>query len=188
MRFVLTFALLLGLSLSASAQEFPQLDKSPLDVAYFPNRVAFRSFAKTEEEKSAQPVARVIYSRPQKNGRDVFGELIKYGSVWRLGANESTEIEFFEDVNIGDQRVKAGRYTMYATVNQDYWEVVFSTDLDLWGAYAYNEANNVASISVPTQKTDATVEAFSVTFKEVDGGAHLMMAWDDTMVEVPIMW
>lgn len=188
MRFVLTFALLLGLCLSASAQEFPQLDKSPLDVAYFPNRVAFRNFAKTEAEKNAEPIARVIYSRPQKNGRKVFGELIKFGSIWRLGANEATEVEFFEDVTIGNQRVKAGRYTMYATVNKDQWNVVFSTDLDLWGAYAYKEANNVASISVPTQKTDTVVEAFSILFKEVDGGAHLMMAWDDTMVEVPIMW
>jgi len=188
MRFVLTLALLLGLSLSASAQEFPQLDKSPLDVAYFPNRVTFRSFAKTDEEKNAQPVARVIYSRPQKNGRNIFGELIKYGSVWRLGANEATEVEFFQDVNIGAQRVKAGRYTMYATINEDSWEVVFSTDLDIWGAYAYNEAHNVAAITVPVQATDATVEAFAVTFQEVEGGAHLLMAWDNVQVAVPVMW
>lgn len=188
MRFVLTFALLLGLSFTASTQELPQLDKSPLDVAYYPNRVAFRSFAKTDEEKNAQPIARVIYSRPQKNGRAVFGELVKYGGVWRLGANEATEVEFFEDVNIGDQRVKAGRYTMYATVNENSWDVVFNTDLDVWGAYAYDATHNVASITVPTQKTDAPVEAFSIAFKGVDGGAHLMMAWDDTMVEVPVMW
>jgi hypothetical protein len=188
MRFVLTFALLLVLGVSASAQEFPQLDKSPLDVAYFPTRVAFRNFAKTDAEKNAQPVARAIYSRPQKNGRNVFGELVKFGSVWRLGANEATEVEFFEDVNIGDQRVKAGRYTLYATINEADWNVVFSTDLDVWGAYAYDEKHDVASISVPTEKTDATVEAFTILFKEVEGGAHMIMAWDDTMVQVPIMW
>lgn len=188
MRFVLTFALLLVLGVGASAQEFPQLDKSPLDVAYYPTRIAFRNFADNEAEKKAEPVARVIYSRPQKNGRKIFGDLVKYGSVWRLGANEATEVEFFKDVNIGEHRVKAGRYTMYATIEQDKWEVVFSTDLDVWGAYSYNAGHNVVSISVPTEKTEAPVEAFAVMFKEVEGGAHMILAWDDTMVQVPIMW
>ncbi len=188
MRLILTLALMMVVAFSAHAQEFPKLDKSSLDVAYFPNRITFRNFAKTDAEKNATAVARVIYSRPQKNGRDIFGGLEEYGSVWRLGANEAAEIEFYEDVNIGEARLKAGRYTMYALLGEKEWEIYFNTDLDVWGSYAYNEKHNVASIKVPTQATEATVEAFSVMFKEVEGGAHLVMAWDDTMVEVPIMW
>ena len=188
MRLVLTFSLLLLFVFSADAQDFPQMDKSPMDAAYFPNRITFRNFAKTDEEKNATAVVRVLYSRPQKNGRNVFGELVKYGEVWRVGANEAAEIHFFEDVNVGDQRVKAGRYTMYATVNESEWTVHISTDLDVWGHYAYNAAHDVASITVPTAKTAETVEAFSVVFKKVDTGAHLVMAWDDTQVEVPISW
>ena len=38
--------------------------------------------------------ARVVYSRPKKEGRTIFGGLVEYGQVWRLGANEATEIEF----------------------------------------------------------------------------------------------
>lgn len=188
MRLILTLSLLLIMGMTAQAQDFPELDKSPLDVAYFPNRVTFRNFAKTEAEKNAEPIMRVLYSRPQKKGRDVFGGLEEFGSVWRVGANEATEIEFFRDVNVGDTRVKAGRYTLYCLLGESEWEVYLNTDLDVWGAYAYNDKHNVASIKVPVQETDATVEAFTVVFKEVDGGAHLIMAWDDTMVEVPVMW
>ena len=188
MRFILTFAILLVLGTSLSAQKFPQMDKSPLDVAYYPNRVAFRNFGKTEAEKNAVPIARVLYSRPQKKGRNIFGELEKYGSVWRVGANEAAEVEFFKDVNVGESRIKAGRYTMYATLGEKEWTVHFSTDLDVWGSYAYKPEHDVATINVPTEKTEETVEAFSIVFKEVDGGAHMIMAWDDTMVQVPVKW
>ncbi|MDX1940953.1 MAG: DUF2911 domain-containing protein, partial [Saprospiraceae bacterium] len=90
MRLLLSIAFILTLSITTmSAQKFPDVDKSPMDMAYYPSRVAFRAFGKTDEEKNVKPVIRVVYSRPMKNGRVVFGELQKYGEVWRVGANES---------------------------------------------------------------------------------------------------
>ena len=169
------------------AQEFKKLDKSSLDIAYYPDRAAFRSFEKEEAAKIAnEPVIRVLYSRPLKNDRKIFGELIKYGEVWRAGANESSEILFLEDVTIGDNRVKAGRYTFYVKPSAENWEVHFNTDLDGWGGYAFNPAHNVAVITVPTEKAKEAVEAFSILFEKADDGAHMIMGWDDTMVRVPI--
>jgi hypothetical protein len=190
MKKLLTLAALCLLVAGASAQEFPKMDDSPMDIAYFPPRAAFRSFAKTDEAKMADfPKIRVTYSRPQKKGRDIFGSLQKFGEVWRVGANESTEILFLQDVKIGDTSVKAGRYTMYAIPQEKEWEVHFSTDNDGWGQYAYDPTKSlVAKITVPTAKTPATVEAFSIMFEGVDGGAHMIIGWDDTMVRVPIMF
>lgn len=178
------------LILSAGAQKFPDMDASPMDAAYYPPRAAFRAFAKTDEERKAnEPKIRVVYSRPQKNERQVFGELQKYGEVWRLGANEATEITFMQDVKIGDGTLKAGRYTMYAIPQADSWEVHFSTDNDGWGHYAYKpEESLVTKIKVATAKTESTVEAFSILFEEAEGGAHMIMAWDDTMVRLPIQF
>ncbi len=171
---------------TVSAQEMPELDASPMDAAYFPNRAAFRAFADTDAQKMAmQPVMKVVYSRPQKKGRDIFGDLISYGEVWRAGANESTEITFFEDVVLGDTKVKAGRYTLYTVPGEEEWQVMINSDLDGWGAYAYDADKNVASITVPAMETDDTVEAFTIMFEEVEDGAHLIMAWDDTMIRVP---
>jgi hypothetical protein len=188
MKWFLTLAALMLITLgTVSAQEMPELDASPMDAAYFPNRAAFRAFADTDAQKMAmQPVMKVVYSRPQKKGRDIFGDLISYGEVWRAGANESTEITFFEDVVVGDTKVKAGRYTLYTVPGEDEWEVMINTDLDGWGAYAYSADNNVATITVPSMDTEDTVEAFTIMFEEVEDGAHLIMAWDDTMVRVPV--
>ncbi len=181
---VFAFALILGVQ----AQEFPKLDSSPMDASYFPARAQFRNFAKTEaEKKAAEPKIRVVYSRPQKKGRDIFGDLQKYGEIWRVGANESTEIHFYQDVKVGGTSLKAGRYTVYAVPQENEWEVHFSTDLDGWGHYAFNpDESTVAKITVPTAKTETTVEALSIVFEEADPGAHMIIAWDDTMVRVPI--
>ena len=87
---------LLALSFYGSAQtsgaKLPSLDKSPMDVSYYPAGYALLKI----QDKVMEPLAiRLIYSRPQLNGRKVFGELQEYGQVWRIGANEATEIEFF---------------------------------------------------------------------------------------------
>lgn len=187
MRLLLPIALLLTMSITTlSAQKFPDIDKSPMDMAYYPSRVAFRAFGKTDEEKNAKPVIRVVYSRPMKSGRNVFGETIKYGELWRVGANESTEIQFYQDVMIGGKKVSAGRYTIYATPQQDKWEVVFNSDLDGWGHYAYKADKNVASITVPTKKMDTPVEAMAIMFEKSDKGANMLIGWDTTMVSLPI--
>ena len=192
MKNVTTLLLLLTLGClpMLSAQDFPDLDKSPMDMAYYPNRAAFRSFAKTDAEREAgEPVMRVIYSRPQKKDRIVFGELVKYGEMWRIGANEATEITFFKDVKIGDQPVKAGRYTMYAMVSEREWTVYFSLDLDGWGHYAFKpEDSSVAEITVPVSATRTTIENLGIAFEEAEEGAHLLIGWENTTVRVPIQF
>src|SRR5678810_710894 len=69
--------------------KLPEVDKSPMDVSYYPNNYPILKI----QNKATEPlVARILYSRPQKQGRKIFGELVEYGKVWRLGANEATEI------------------------------------------------------------------------------------------------
>jgi len=185
MKNLITLVFLVAITFSVTAQTFPKTDKSPMDVAYFPENATKRSWAK---EKSGEPAIRVIYSRPQKNDRNIFGGLLKYGEVWRLGANESTEIMLWKDAKVGGNNVKAGRYAVYAIPQEDSWEIHLSSDNDRWGPYAYKpEESLVTKFSVPTVKTSETIEAFSIVFEEVDGGAHMIMGWDDTMVRVPIM-
>ena len=135
---------------TVQAQEFPKPDNSPLDISYYPPRVAFRAFGKTEAEKNAEPVIRVIYSRPQAKGRKVFTELEKPGNIWRLGANEATEVMFFQDVTIGDTKVKAGRYTAYVQLAENEWMIP-------WQEYLLN-----CRISMNLKKSlqDSFLEAF----------------------------
>ncbi len=188
MRFLPIFLVLLSVSV-LSAQDFADVDKSPLDAAYYPARAAFRAFAKTDSAAMAmEPKIRVLYSRPYKKGREVWGgDLAPYGEPYRLGANETTEITFFAPVKIGDRLVPAGRYTVGAIPNADKWEVFFSLDVDGWGVYAYKPEHNVATITAPTGKVDEVIENFSISLYEASPGTvHLKMGWDTTVVEVPI--
>lgn len=179
---------LMTISSALIAQDFPDVDKSPMDMAYYPSRAAFRNFAETAEERlKGEPRIRVIYSRPQVKGRTIFGELVKYGEMWRIGANEATEIQFMQDVKIGDQPLKAGRYSMYAQVNETEWTVYFSLDLDGWGHYVFKpEESSVASISVPVNTIDKTIEHLGIIFEDADDGAHMVIGWDNKVVRVPI--
>ena len=180
---------LVGASFTLSAQEFAELDKSPLDAVYYPARAAFRSFAKTEDEAAAlEPKVRVLYSRPYMKGRSVWGgDLAPYGEPYRLGANETAEIQFHTPVKIGDRVLPAGRYSFGAVPQADEWEVFFNLALDGWGVYSYKPEQNVATIKVPTQSAEEAMENFSVTLYEAaSGNVHLKMGWDKTFVEVPM--
>ena len=176
------------LTITANAQDFPKVDKSPLDLAYFPTDAVKRGFAKTEEKmKAGEPKIRVIYSRPMKKEREIFGKLVEYGKPWRLGANETTEINFMTDVMIGDKKLTAGRYTFFAVPSEKEWKVVFTNELDGWGVYKHDAANELASVTVPVQKIDA-LEAFSIVLYSPasDNTVHIKMGWDTTAVEVPV--
>jgi hypothetical protein len=188
-KLVLTAIILVTIALSfhVSAQEFPKLDASPMDMAYYPPRVAFRAFAKTDDEKNVKPQIRVVYSRPQAKGRKVFTELEKPGNMWRVGANEATEVYFYDNVKVGGTNVKAGRYTLYAKLGLEEWTIYLSNDLDRWGHYAFQpDESTVAQVTVPTMSTNDTVEAMSIIFEPTNTGADMIIAWDDTMVKVPI--
>jgi hypothetical protein len=140
------------------------------------------------QDKATEPLlARVIYSRPQKDNRVIFGDLIEYNTIWRLGANEATEIEFFKEVKIGGKKLAKGRYTMYAIPTPSQWTIIFNKDTDIWGAFKYDEKKDVLRTDVPVQKTTEASDAFTMGFTKSANGANLIIAWDDVSVTLPIV-
>jgi len=186
MKKVLAFIILLtGYCMTVAAQgRFPALDKSPMDMSYYPVNYPILKI----QDKANEPlVARVIYSRPQKNGRNVFGELLEYGKVWRLGANEATEVEFFKDVIIGNKNVPKGKYTLYTIPNVDKWTIIVNRDTDIWGAFRYDNTKDVVTVDVPVQKLSEPLEAFTMIFEKAGSGFVLTAAWDNVAVSLPIV-
>lgn len=161
----------------------PAIDKSPMDMAYYPVNYPV---LKIQNKVSEPLMARVIYSRPFRNGRSVFGELVEFGQLWRLGANEATEIELYKDVKCGvDSRLKKGRYTMYAIPFQDKWTIIFNKETDSWGAFQYDPKKDVLRLDVPAQKTADAAEAFTMQFEKDSSGINLAIMWDNVKALVP---
>lgn len=168
---------------SQSTEKLPEVDKSPMDISYYPANYPILKI----QNKTTEPlVARILYSRPQKQGRKVFGELVEYGKVWRLGANEATEIEFYKDVKIGGKKIVKGRYTIYAIVTENIWTIILNKDTDTWGAFKYDSKKDVVRTDLPVQKTNNPVESMSMWFEKSSGGITLQMAWEQVKVSLPV--
>ncbi len=168
------FALTLVFSTSAIAQEFSGLDKSPMDMASFPSSY-----------RVSDKAVRITYSRPQLKGRSL-SDLCPAGKVWRTGANEAAEITFYKDVTFGGENVEAGTYSLFTIPGAEEWTVILNKNLNQWGAYSYDEGADVTRVSVPAGTDGESLEAFSIAFKEVEDGVHMVMGWDKTRVAVPI--
>lgn len=162
------------------AQNFASLDKSPMDMAYFPNNFAH------DRKAGEKAIVRVTYSRPPRNGREIFGKLVPYGKVWRAGANEATEIKFYQDIELGGKAVKAGSYSLFTIPGEKEWTIILNSDLDYWGAYSYNEKNDLVRVNAPVTVLNSSVEPFTIQFASKGEKQGIMkLAWDKTVVDVP---
>ena len=161
---------------------YAPVDVSPMEMVYFPTDYPVK---KMSGETKGLPVARVIYSRPHRGGRHLFGGLVQWGQPWRLGANEATEIQFFQPVTIQKKTVPKGQYLMYAIPFEDHWTLVLNKNLYSWGL-KFNPADDVAKFDVPSSRTLQMIEHFTVTFQKTATGADLVIAWENTEARLPI--
>jgi len=170
---VFLFALVCTLNNSILAQEFKELDKSPHDIIYF------------RTNKISPPQIKILYGRPQKNHREIFGSLVPFEQVWRVGANEATEVKFYQDVLFGDKKVKAGDYVLYAIPGEKEWTLILNSNVDVWGSYGYEEKYDIARAKAKVSRAES-LEAFSIGFKDKSKYVNMILGWDSTRVTLPI--
>ena len=170
---VLAFSMTLLLTLNVNAQDFPGLDKSPMDAASFPN-----------DYKESNKLMKVVYSRPQLKERPV-SQLAPNGKVWRTGANEAAELTLYVPMTLGGKSVEPGTYSLFTIPGEKEWTVILSSDLNVWGSYFYNDKNDVARITLPVTNSEDSLEAFSMVITKSDDGVHLNMGWGNTRIAVP---
>jgi hypothetical protein len=141
---------------------------------------------KVEQQFSMSKIT-VDYGRPGVKGRKVFGELVPFGKVWRVGANASTKITFEQSVNFGGKTVPAGTYGLFVVPQDKEWKVILNKDAQQWGAYSFDEKLNVLEVTVPVQKLAEKQEFFEITLNPLDDhSADVVMKWDFTKVVIPV--
>ncbi len=139
----------------------------------------------TAEYVSADIAVKVIYNRPSKNDRKIFGDLVPFSQWWRTGANEPTQIELSRDIVFGGgELLAAGKYSLVTIPNPDEWEIIFNSQIPDWGTEYYPEFD-VLRVKGIVEKLPQPVELFTIDFTEENGQPRLTMAWDDTKVTVP---
>ncbi len=167
---------------------YVNIDQSPLDMSWYPTNYPIE---KMKGNTSLKLIARLLYSRPHKKGRKIFGDdstaLCMYGKPWRLGANEASEIDFFENVIIAGKNINKGTYTIYCIPHDDRWTIVLNNDLYTWGLNI-DEDKDLFRADLPTMPQLPIVEDFTMFFNDMQTGCTLTMAWDNVKVELPIVF
>lgn len=132
---------------------------------------------------------RIRYSRPAVKGREIFGNLVPYGRIWRVGANESTKISLSHTMNIGGQQIPAGTYALYAFPEKKAWEIAIHRDTTLWGdgRNDYSPENDLTRFRVTPGSWPEPQENFLISFDQIThNGMQMLLIWDRTYVRIPI--
>jgi hypothetical protein len=140
---------------------------------------------KSPHDTVSSKKATVTYGRPYKDSREVFGKLVPYSKVWRLGADQATTITFNQDSKFGDKEIKAGTYAIFAVPNENEWTIIVNGEPNQWGSFAYekNKSKDVAQFTVPVKKLDSPVEQLTIRFDEKN---TMVVEWENTQIAIPL--
>lgn len=144
------------------------------------------SSGQTIKQDFGQGTVEVTYSRPNKNGRELFGALVPYGKLWRTGANAATRLTFTEPVIINGQNIDTGSYALYTIPGKESWEVIINKGFKNSGTSGYKESEDVLRFKVVPQKLKHSLETFTIQFSNVDKTTMDMhLVWGDVMITIP---
>ena len=139
------------------------------------------------EQKIGLTEVEIEYSRPGVKGREIWGDLVPYGKMWRAGANKATSIEFSTDVALNGQEIEEGKYALFILPNEDGVEVFINTQTESWGTGDYNDSNDVASFEAEMMDAEFEAESMMFYFDNVQSGsADLYLTWAGKSIKMTI--
>lgn len=130
----------------------------------------------------------LTYSRPSLKGRKMIGDVEKYGTIWRTGANAATRIRFNDVVEIGGTKIDTGTYVIYTIPQKDKdWTVIINKGVKNWGVDGYKEEEDVVRFEAMTERGQPRLETFTMQFANLTPiSCNLQLKWEDITVNVPI--
>ena len=145
----------------------------------------------------------VEYSRPSKRGRDIFGNVVPFGKIWRTGADNCTTISFSTDVVFNSNTsidgikisktkiIKAGKYSIFSIPNKESWDVILYSDTDLWGVPRDWDEDKIvfkSNYQINKSANNSIKEMFTISFDNVtNNDVDMIFSWDDVSVTVNIV-
>jgi DUF2911 family protein len=145
----------------------------------------------------------ILYGRPLKRGRDLWGSGATYGKmlndgapVWRAGANVSTRLKTEVPLVIAGTRIAPGEYTMFIDLKPNAWTLIVSrwaaspvfpgTKDALFGAFDYTPDKDVVRTPMKLETMASSVEQLTWNFGDMtEAGGRLIFTWDRMMASVP---
>lgn len=127
----------------------------------------------------------IDYSRPMKRGREIFGNVVPWNSVWRTGANAATQFNTAADLVIGGATVPAGKYTLWTLPTTSGWKLIINKQTGQWGTM-YDAQQDLVRVDGKVETLPAPIEQFVIAFEPATGPTTMTFTWDKTRVSVPV--
>lgn len=139
------------------------------------------------EQKVGLTDITIQYSRPGKRDRLVFGDVVPFGEIWRLGANENTKITSSDAIIFGKDTVKAGTYAIYAKPEKESWTLFLYSETTNWGVPdPWDSKKVVYETKLPVVQLNDVVETFTISIEKIENnGASLVIMWDKSKIALP---
>ncbi|HEV2306220.1 MAG TPA: DUF2911 domain-containing protein [Candidatus Acidoferrales bacterium] len=129
---------------------------------------------------------KVDYSSPRMRGRKIYGGLVPYGQVWRVGANEATTFVTDTDLMVGDKTVPAGNYTMFAIPEPGKWTLIISKKTGEWGIPYPGAQYDFTRVPMEVSKLKTPLEDFTISFAHTNDGCSMRFDWATTRATILI--
>ena len=134
----------------------------------------------------------VVYSRPYKKGRLIFGSeedgaLVPFGKYWRTGANAATTFETSSEISFNGEPLKAGKYALFTFPYEDNWTVALSSESDVFFAISEPDPKlDVLKTNVDVKYLESPLEQFTIEFSKDSTYVKMSLMWDKTSVSIPL--
>jgi hypothetical protein len=125
------------------------------------------------------------YGRPSMRGRPIWGALVPFGTVWRMGANDAAHFATDRRVRLGDLALEPGTYTLFLLPTADAWTLVVNRRTGISGL-EHDASADVARVPMSRETLERPVEQFTMELRPAANGASLYVAWDRVAGTVPI--
>ena len=126
----------------------------------------------------------VDYSRPRKRGRDIFGGVVGWHEIWRLGANSATHFTTDADLEVDGRIIPAGTYTLWMLPAPEGASLIVNRQTGQWGT-KYDPARDLTWLELRRERAPAPVDQLTIAVEAGPGGGVLRISWDTTSYLVP---
>jgi tetratricopeptide (TPR) repeat protein len=127
----------------------------------------------------------IKYYRPNTKGRKIFNGMEPYGRVWRTGANNATIIKLTDTIMMENHTIAPGSYSLFTIPDASEWTVILNKNAEQWGAYDYDEKQDLLRFKVKPAKLDRKIETLTIQFADmVPETGLLQILWENTAVNI----
>jgi hypothetical protein len=128
----------------------------------------------------------VEYGSPSKRGRDIWGGLRPWGTVWMPGADLATSITTSGPLTIGTLRVPTGAHTIYTLPDEQQTLLIINREVGQFHT-EYRRNMDLGRTPMTLKMLDSPVESMTFTIAALEGGGGtLALSWDNREYSVDV--